>query len=379
MRECAILMAISHFPPAVGGTERQAHRLAAGLVRTGHRVTVLTLARPGTPVREVIDGVTVERALDGRGRGIVYVATYGLSLLRHLRRLRPGHAVLHAHHLYLEAMAAAWVGRRTGLPSVAKVACGGPDGDFARLNRTGLSAALPLLRRLRLVVAMTAETEAELLAHGFHGDRISRIPNGVDTTRFSPASDPTEAQAVTGLGAETVVYLGRLDAQKELGTALTAWGRVVSRFPAARFVLAGDGPSRKALQCLARDLGVAETVRFLGSRPDPEWLLRASRVFVLPSRCEGMSNALLEAMATGVGCIASRVGGNEDLVNDGVTGLLVPLGDATALAGALGALLGDAGLRTRLGTAARNAAVERYGMDRVVERYADLYRTLTEG
>lgn len=374
-----VLMLISHFPPAIGGTERQAYGLAAGLAAAGHRVTVLTLARPEVPACEVRNGIAIEHSLKGTGRGVLFAVTYELSLLRHLRRLRSGHAVLHAHHLYLEALAAAWVELRTGLPAIAKVACGGADGDFARLKRTGLTRGLPLLRQLRRVVAISAETEAELLAHGFTADRIVRIPNGVDPVRFAPAPDPEAARQTVGLGPETVLFMGRLEAQKGLDVALEAWARVAPRRPAARLVLVGDGPTRGTLEAKARELGLSERVSFLGTRSDPERLLQASQIFVLPSRSEGMSNALLEAMATGLPCVASRIGGNVDLVEHGATGLLTPPGNAAALADALNALLEDGGLRNRLGTAARGAVIARYGMDRVIRQYLDLYATLMEG
>ena len=374
-----ILMVISHFPPAVGGTERQAHSLAAGLVRAGHRVTVVTLARTDAPPREVLDGVRVERTLIARGCGLAFAATYGLSLLRHLRRLRSDHVIFHAHHLYLEAMAASWAGMRTGLPAIAKVACGGPDGDFARLRRTRTSIGLPLLRRLRCVVALSTETQAELLTHGFAPERIARIPNGVDLVRFAPVTDLTTAQTRVGLGPETVLFLGRLDPQKGLDVALAAWARVVARRPTAQLVLAGDGPARRMLETQVGTVGLGASVRFLGARPDPEALLGASQVFLLPSRSEGLSNALLEAMATGLACVASRIGGNSDVLEHGVTGLLIPTGDPGALADALDALLDDASLRSRLGTAARAVALDQYGMDRVIQQYADLYAGLVGG
>jgi len=374
-----ILMVISHFPPAIGGTERQAHGLAAGLARAGHRVTVLTLSRPGMPAHEVVDGVAVERVLTGTGRGVSFAATYMISLLRHLGRLRSGHAVLHSHHLYLEAAAAAWVGERWRLPAIAKMACGGPDGDFARLRRTGLWIGLPLLRRLNRVVAVSAETAAELLAHRFAADRITRIPNGVDPDRFAPAPDPQATRQEMGLDPETVLFLGRLDPQKGLNVALHAWARVAARRPEARLVLAGEGPARAQLEAQARALGLGHSMRFLGPRPDPESLLRGSAIFLLPSRSEGMSNALLEAMATGLACVATRIGGNSDLVEHAVTGLLVPPGDAGALADALCGLLEDPALRLRLGMAARTAVLDRFTMDRVVHAYADLYATLVGG
>jgi L-malate glycosyltransferase len=374
-----VLMVISHFAPAVGGTETQARTLAAGLVALGHRVTVLTTARAGAPTRETMEGIRVERSLAGRGRGAVFALTYLASLRRGLRRLCRDHGVLHAYHLYLEAMAAAYLGMRTGLPTIAKVACGGVDGDFARLRRTGFSATLPLLRRLSRVVAISAETESEFLAHGFAPARIAQIPNGVDTGHFTPAPDSEAARRQVGLDLETVLFLGRLDAQKGLDVALQAWVRVISRRPAARLALAGDGPARAALEAEVRELGLSKHVRFLGTRSDPEKLLQASQIFILPSRSEGMPNALLEAMATGLPCVASRIGGNCDLVTHGLTGLLTPPGDAVTLADALYALLDDRSLRNRLGTAARATVIERYGMDRVVRQYMDLYAALMKG
>ena len=120
-------------------------------------------------------------------------------------------------------------------------------------------------------------------------------------------------------------------------------------------------------------------MRFLGERLDAEHLLRAGQIFLLPSRSEGMSNALLEAMATGLACVASQTGGNIDLLEHGITGLLSPPGDAAALADTLSALLDDVSLRRRLGAAARELVMERHRMDHVIQRYADLYASLVGG
>jgi glycosyltransferase involved in cell wall biosynthesis len=371
-----VLMAISHFAPTIGGTEGQARALAAGLVRLGHRVTVLTQARPDAPPVEVVDGIAVERRLTGRGRGAVFGLTYVASLLRHLRRLAPGHEVLHAHHLYLEALAAAWIGRRLGLAAIAKPACAGADGDLARLRRTRVACALPLLRGLDRVVAISRQVREELLADRFDPARIVEIPNGVDTRRFAPPPDATQAAAELPAAPETVVFLGRLEAQKGTEAMLSAWARVLSRRPSAELLIAGDGPLRDSLERRVRDLGIGDRVRFLGVCGAPDRLLQASRAFLLPSRAEGLSNALLEAMATGLPCVASRIGGNTDLIEDGRTGLLVPPEDVEALADALLAILQDPERGRRLGRAARAAVVERFGMEAVLQRYAALYRSL---
>ncbi|HSD50716.1 MAG TPA: glycosyltransferase, partial [Candidatus Methylomirabilis sp.] len=205
------------------------------------------------------------------------------------------------------------------------------------------------------------------------------IPNGIDPIRFAPAPDPERARVEAGLDRETVLFLGRLDGQKGLETALAAWTQVTARRPTARLSIAGDGPLRPVLEARARELGLGNTVQFLGLRPDPERLLRASQVFMLPSRSEGMSNSLLGAMATGVGCVATRVGGNSELLEHGVNGLLIPPGDAVALAEAVVAILEDTALARRLGMAARATVMERYRMDRIVRQYADLYSAVVGG
>ena len=286
--------------------------------------------------------------------------------------------ILHAHHLYLEAMAASLWQARTGTPALAKVACGGPFGDFARLHRTGGTLALPLLRRLHRIVAVSQEIRRELASHGFGSDRIVDIPNGVDAVRFAPPADPEAARCAAGLGPDTVLFLGRLDPQKGLDVALEAWAEVVRRRPGARLAVAGEGPSGAALQGQAARLGLGDAVRFLGVSETPETLLQGSEVFLLPSRSEGMSNALLEAMATGLPCVATRIGGNGELLRHGENGLLIPPGDAGALAETLLGLLQDPALRRRLGSAARRDVLERYAMDRVARAYCELYTRVSE-
>ncbi len=199
---------------------------------------------------------------------------------------------MHAQHLYLEAMAADWVGLRSRLPAISKMACGGPDGDYARLRRIELSIGPPLLRRLQRVLAVSAETAVELVAHAFAADQIVRIPNGVDADHFAPAPDPEATRREVGFDRETVLFLGRLDPQKGLDVALRAWGRVTARRRGARLALAGEGPARSTLEAQARTLGLGDSVRFLDARPDPERLLRASRIFLLPTRSEGMSKVI---------------------------------------------------------------------------------------
>jgi glycosyltransferase involved in cell wall biosynthesis len=149
--------------------------------------------------------------------------------------------------------------------------------------------------------------------------------------------------------------------------------------PEACLVIAGDGPCRDALTRLSRELGVEDRVWLLGQRSDVPVVLAAMDVFALPSIAEGMSNTALEAMATGLPVVATRVGGSPELVADGLTGRLVPRGDERALREALAAYLEDSHLRDVHGKAARQRAAEQFGLDRMCKAYMDLYRRVMAG
>lgn len=144
----------------------------------------------------------------------------------------------------------------------------------------------------------------------------------------------------------------------------------------ARLVLAGDGPQRLQLEHLAADLGIADTVEFAGVVGDLRALFASAHSFVLASRYEGMSNALLEAMAAGMPCVATRVSGSEDVIIGGQSGLLVPPEDSGALACALMAILMDHELARSLGHEARARVVRVFDQHRVLDEYTQLYSSL---
>jgi glycosyltransferase involved in cell wall biosynthesis len=227
-----------------------------------------------------------------------------------------------------------------------------------------------------MLVALSCEVEEELLAAGFAADRIIRIPNGIDVSRFRPR-DPVVFLA-QGTGP-TLLFVGRLHAQKNLQVLLRAAAELSSLWPNLRVVLVGDGPERGRLEGLTRDLGLEERVRFAGEVPDVLPFLHAADLFVHPSRAEGMPGALLEAMACGLPCVATRIGGTVDIITDGEDGILIPPGDDRLLAGAIGRLLGDLVLARRLGRQARTTVEARFAMDGVARRYAVLYEELVAG
>lgn len=231
----------------------------------------------------------------------------------------------------------------------------------------------------RMASAVLVNSEALAREAKAEGDpaKVVMIPCGVDTEHFFP-QDSRAARELLGLGADRLVVgsVGRMIARKGHRYLLEAAARLIKESLDFDVVLVGDGPERKALVRMARHLGLEQRVRFLGDRPDVRACLAAMDVFVLPSLHEGMSNALLEAMAMGKAVVASDGAGNEEVVTDGVSGLVVKAADADVLAAGLKLLIHDSSLRERLGRGAREHVEARFSRAAMVERFGELYETL---
>lgn len=375
-----VCMVVCNFSPAVGGTERQAEALARGLLAEGGETFVLTQRAAGLPREEISGGLRVLRRLGGPERRGIEGIGYLLGAARLLLRERRRYDLIHCHGIYLHTVAAVLVARAAGKRVVVKAACGGAYGDLAAMRRhKGGRALIAICRAADRFVAVSSEIADELRAAGVPARRIVAMPPLLDTERFRPAETAEKAALRGALGLPAsgllVSSVGRLAPQKGLGTLLDAWGRLVDR-PRATLLLVGDGPARGELERRARGDDTAGRVRFLGERRDVADILRASDAFAFHSLSEGMLNALVEAMACGLPCVSSATGGARDLVRHGLNGLLVEPSDAAALAGALETILLDAGLRLRLGEAARAAAAARCAARLVTGRYRALYREL---
>ena len=173
-----------------------------------------------------------------------------------------------------------------------------------------------------------------------------------------------------------VAMVARLSPQKDHQTLLQAMVRVVRDVPDLRLLLLGDGPLREPLQRRVEALGLAAHVRFLGERTDVWHVMPQADLVVLSTHYEGCSNAIMEAMAAGRPVVATDVGGNRELIEEGVTGLLVPPADADALAAAMARLLRDPAALQAMGAQGRRRIAERFSMERTVEETDALYREL---
>ncbi len=206
--------------------------------------------------------------------------------------------------------------------------------------------------------------------------KVRTIYNGVDTTRFTPG-DRVAARRTLDIPPDWSVVgtVGRLDPVKDQAGLIRAFAATTASRPSVLLIV-GDGPLRPELDALRRELGLGERVRLLGERQDIPQVLQALDCFVLPSVGEGISNAILEAMATALPVVATRVGGNVELVEDGETGLLVQVRQPEALVRALDCYLGDPAIARKHGAAARARAEREFGLERMLTGYGDLYRSL---
>lgn len=223
---------------------------------------------------------------------------------------------------------------------------------------------------------------ANWLVHtiGVRAERVAHIYNGVDTQRFSPRTGLRsfmELEEFAPPGTLVVGTIGRMQAVKDQLTLVRAFIHFLDLESSARerirLVMVGDGPLRREAQQLLRSVHAEHLAWLPGERADIPEITRTMDVFVLPSLAEGVSNTILEAMASGLPVVATRVGGNPELVIEGQTGMLVPPADPVAMANAIGRYLADPEKRIRHGRAGRKRVEERFSMEAMVNGYLSVY------
>jgi sugar transferase (PEP-CTERM/EpsH1 system associated) len=209
----------------------------------------------------------------------------------------------------------------------------------------------------------------------FPKERIRVVANGVDLSRFAFSRSGVDYKARLGLPANALAIgaVGRVVPVKAYPVLLKACKLVFKEIPNAHLLLVGDGPLLDTLVQFTQDNAMANRVHFLGARKDVPEILRGLDVYVLSSQSEGMSNTILEAMASGRPVIATAVGGNPELVVDGETGLLVPPNDPEAMAAAITKLLRESELRQQMGRAGRRCVEQHFSLDVMVRNYAKVY------
>jgi len=365
---------------SVGGAERTIVDLANGVDHDRFEVVVWTIFDTN-PLAERLDGVTV-RTLNVRAThgddpyeitGAVNPLMYVLAPLKFVFlvwSVKPD--ILHSFLLYDNLIA-----RVAGLITPQTTVVTGERGFHNSMGRVLGTLDRATVSLSDLIVSNSKAGADYYADQGVARDDLRVIPNGRDLAAYRGASgDGIRVEFDVSSTASVVGTVGRLVKRKGHFDLLRAWPAIRKADPDAHLLIVGYGPERDALERLAADFGVADSIHFAGARDDVPELLNAMDIFVFPSHWEGLPGALQEAMAAGLPIVATRVTGTAELVSDGETGLLVPPEDPNALASATAQLLTDRTLARSLGDRAQTEAFEVYTLDRMVNKFEDLYDEL---
>jgi glycosyltransferase involved in cell wall biosynthesis len=345
---------------AVGGTERQMVELIRRLDRAEFEIHVACFHRRGALESVVSDNVASIATFPIDGFSRLATVRQWLAFARWCRRINA--RIVHTCELYANIF---------GLPGAALAGVDVRIGNRRELATPDKTRAQLACQRLayaaaHAVVANSTAAAAQLRREGVPAHKIHTISNGVDCVTFAPARAP-------GRPIRRVVTVANLRPEKGHDTLLAAATRVAAARPGTEFVIVGSGPLAAPLRREVANRGLGDRVRFLGERSDVPALLASSDLFVLPSRSEACPNGVLEAMAVGLPVVATRVGGVPELVEPGVSGMLVEPDRPDALATAVLDLMSRPERASALGQAARRRAVQQFSFDRMVAGFEHLY------
>lgn len=354
----------------IGGAERQTMLLAAALRGRGWRVTVVTLSGSGGDAKDELAASNVGFFTLESRRGLVDPRGW-LRMNRWLRREQP--EIVHAHLPH-----AAWMARWSRLFAPGRVVVDtihtSATGTWGRERGYRWSDWLP--------DEVTAVSEgargAWIAARMVVPERCVVVPNGIDTQLWQPdAQARASRRAESGLGDEFLWFAaGRLDPVKDYETMLRSFAQVAAH---AHLVVAGTGPLESDLRELCMQLGVADRVQFLGFVADVRGWIQAADGFLLTSKWEGLPMGLLEAGACALPAIATDVAGSREIIADGETGWLTPIGSPEMVAEKMRLLMGlSAEDHREMGSRARKRIIAKFSLASVLDRWEALYRGLLD-
>lgn len=360
----------------IGGTETQAVELARRIPLAGYDVTLGCLRVQGPLLGRLQGAAVVVREFHPTGGVDTAAGLYQLLRLSWFLR-RQKFDIVHTHDLWsnLLGIPAAWL---AGVPAIVS-----SRRDLAHFEWYRGKRRLWLRRIQNLSGAVLANAtpirDALIAEDGFAPEKLRVIHNGVEIEKFQRNGSAREHLFPKASDGKFIVLVGNMQTDvKGHPWLIESAPAVVREFPSTRFVLAGDGEQRAKFERQVAELGLQQNFLFLGRRADIPEILACCDIAVLPSRAEGLPNAALEYMAAGLPTVLSRVGGNAELVENGVTGLLVPAENSPALSAALLKLLHDPGLARQIAQNGHQFIVRNFSFERLVREVDDLYTELLQ-
>lgn len=380
----SVLMVTGAYHPEISSGGEQC-RTIARLLRGRADVEVLTTSvDPALPRHDRVDGVAVTRIRVDVRSAISKARAFrrmSIDLVRLVRRCD----IVHIHGYSTKNVLVTIIAKLFRKPVVMSLHTAGFD-EPAAIERQG-SLALWAFLSADLYLCVSRGLVDTYLAAGLPAEKIRLVPNGIDVNRFQPASGAEQAVERQQLGLPpdrpVIVCVGFFSADKQPRVLFDAWLSLPPRDPAPTLLFVGatkspyfeiDGRIADHMQADAVRVGLSDRLRFAGVTHEVAKYLRAADIYVLPSKREGLPVALLEAMACGLPCIASRLPGSTDaVIEHDVNGLLTPPGDVASLAASLSRLLADPALGQRLGAAARATILHRYSSADIADRWLEAY------
>jgi len=365
-----------------GGMERQAWRLARELAKKGIKITIITsifvtkfILKDIPWKREVKDEVHVYRVPLKQWKYFTSIIFYLISLFLTFS-LRKKFDVIYGVQLYSYGAIASLAGKLLHKPVAVKIACGGYCGDISMFSRLPLGwLAKRFAQSADVYVSLSKQIEKELKGAGFDKGEIVHIPNGIDTSVFYSAGsieEKKELRKKLSLPCKKMVtFVGRLDPQKRADLLIEVFKEVHRLFNSAYLVIIGDGPERKKLEEMAD-----ENILIKGVVSNVAEYLRASDLLVLPSLAEGMSNVILEAMATGLPVITTNISSNPEVIDNGIDGVLLDPEDKSGFKKNILKILTDESFASKIGQNAREKVVEKFSIESIAEKYRELFDRL---
>lgn len=364
-------------PHLLGGTERVVYEVSKRMIKHGHEVTVLTLSDHGHEEFSQEEGISIHRipgvSLTKLVGAQLTVSPFSLTETnRILRYIQPD--IIHAHNLYFNLTAVAPVVKRwRHLPLVTTLHL-----PRMRYGRAMLDGIISLYQRtvcefiVRSSDRLTAVSKS-VLKHAIEDlkippSKITIIPNGVDASVYAPGSHRSENPVIT--------YVGRLIGNKGPQYLIQAAPKILKSHPEVHIHIVGEGPLKNYLMKQVATEKLENNVHFLGNVADTIPILQGTSIFVRPSLAEGMSLAILEAMACGLPVVASNLEGNAEIVENNITGFLVPPADSGALGEAVEYLLSNPEIAMEMGRKARKKTEKSYDWQRIADLTLAIYSSL---
>lgn len=377
-----ILMVIDRYFPVWGGAENQLRELSRRLLASGCKIIIITRRWKKDMLQyDVIDSIPVVR-VGWPGCGQSETLRYILAMTYYLLCEGKKADVIHTHGaaaLGAVGSLAAWF---TGSRNIAKITTAG---RIPKLQKNLLGfLIISLFKRSDAIVCMTSEIRKELEVISTSSHRVIQIPNAVNANRFYPLPDKERQRwrVDRGFGSQDpiVIFSGRFVYRKGIDVLINAWPYVITRYPKARLIILGSGHhQRDSIEEQMRRKVSQESITniyFIGDTRTPESYLSVGDIFVFPSRREGFPNAILEAMASGLATVASKIGGVTDLIENGKTGLIFPSENYKCLSEKIIYLLDRPVELDSIGKAAREKVLRNFSFKKIVAQYLTVYQTL---